>query len=53
MKKKEAIQEFEKSLKTLRNLLGNAKDQEQSEIIMKRIEATELAVSALENSDMN
>lgn len=50
MKTKEAIQEFEKSLKTLRCLLSDSKDQENSEIIMRRIEATELAINALENS---
>lgn len=53
MNKKAAIQEFEKSLKTLRNLLSKSKDQDQSEIIMRRIEATELAIGALENSHMN
>ncbi|HBJ2602738.1 TPA: hypothetical protein ACXDAM_002262 [Clostridium botulinum] len=46
----EAIQEFEKSLKGLSVLLKSTTDRENTEIIINRIEATELAISVLENS---
>ncbi|HIG0360421.1 TPA: hypothetical protein ACX96Z_002010 [Clostridium sporogenes] len=46
----EAIEEFEKGLKGLRILLNGTKDRKNTEIIINRIEATELAIRALENS---
>lgn len=46
----ESLQEFEKSLKGLRVLLNSTKNGENTEIIINRIEATELAIRVLENS---
>lgn len=50
MTNQEAIEELQEALKTSRELLKNATNEEVINRITKRILATELAINALENN---